>query len=62
MSPLNEPPGSPGWIVKLDSKTGRILGYIPVTDPRVLHCLDLASDGEPMTDEGNKVVWFKRRD
>jgi streptogramin lyase len=60
MAPLNEPPGSPGWIVKLDRTTGRILGYIPVTEPRVLHCLELNGDGQPMTDMDNKVIWFKR--
>jgi hypothetical protein len=31
MQPLNETPGSPGWIVKLDCKTGKILGCVPVS-------------------------------
>ena len=26
MQPLNEPPGAPGWVVKLDRRTGKILG------------------------------------
>src|SRR5882724_10968559 len=30
MQPLNEPTGSPGWVVKLDRKTGKILGYVRV--------------------------------
>ncbi len=59
MAPLDQPPGSPGWIVKLDRTTGRILGYIPVTNAPGLHCLDLIGDGEPMTDLGNNVIWFK---
>lgn len=59
MAPLDQPPGSPGWIVKLDRTTGRILGYIPVIDTPGLHCLELVSDGQPMTDVGNKVIWFK---
>jgi hypothetical protein len=32
MSQFYEPPGSPGWIVKLDRSSGRILGYINVTE------------------------------
>jgi len=59
MQPLDEPPGSPGWIVKLDRKTGKILGYVPVTEKAGLHSVEDAGDGQPMTDVGNKVVWFK---
>jgi hypothetical protein len=59
MQPLNEPPGSPGWIVKLDRTTGKILGYVPVTEARGLHCLALTGDGRPMTDLGNKVIRFR---
>src|SRR6202789_1814690 len=61
MQPLNEPPGSPGWLVKLDRTTGKILGYVPVTEPKVLHCVEDAGDGQPMTDIGNRVVWFRSR-
>jgi hypothetical protein len=59
MASLDQPPGSPGWIVKLDRTTGNILGYISVTNAPGLHCLDLIGDGQPMTDVGNKVILFK---
>jgi DNA-binding beta-propeller fold protein YncE len=61
MQPLNEPPGSPGWVVKLDRKTGKILGYVPVNERAGLHSVEDAGEGQPMTDVGNKVVWFKKR-
>lgn len=59
MSQFDKPPGSPGWIVELDRTTGRILGHISVPDTPGLHCLEMHGDGQPMTDIGSKVVWFK---
>ena len=35
MQPLNEPAGSPGWVVKLDRKSGKILGYVWVRVYRI---------------------------
>lgn len=61
MSPLNQPPGSPGWIVELDRTTGRMLGHISVPDTPGLHCLEMRGDGQPITDIGSTVVWFKPR-
>jgi hypothetical protein len=61
MQPLDEPPGSPGWIVKLDRKTGQILGYVPVNERAGLHSVEDAGEGQPMTSIGNRVVWFERR-
>ena len=61
MQPLNEPPGSPGWLVKLDRRTGKILGHVAVSDRAGLHSVEEAGEGQPMTDVGNSVVWFKRR-
>ena len=61
MQPLNEPTGSPGWVVKLDRKTGRILGYVPVTEKVGLHSVEDAGNGQPITDIGNRIVWFKNR-
>ena len=58
MQLLNEPPGSPGWVFKLDRKTGVILGYVPVTEPAGLHCVEGAGEGEPMTDVGHGVSRF----
>ena len=59
LQPLNEPAGSPGWVVKLDPKTGKILGHVPVTEKAGLHTMEEAGNGQPMTSVGNKVVWFK---
>jgi len=61
MQPLNETPGSSGWLVKLDRQTGKILGYVPVTEKAGLHTVEVDGEGQPMTDIGNRVVWFKRR-
>jgi hypothetical protein len=60
MQPLDEPPGSPGWVVKLDRTTGKILGYVPVSERAGLHSVEEAGEGQPMTDVGNRVVWFKK--
>jgi sugar lactone lactonase YvrE len=60
MQPLDEPPGSPGWIVKLDRKTGKILGYVPVSEKAGLHSVEEAGEDQPMTDIGNRVVAFER--
>jgi streptogramin lyase len=61
MQPLNEPTGSPGWIVKLDRKTGTIIGYVPVTEKVGLHSVEDAGNGQPITNIGNRIVWFKNR-
>jgi sugar lactone lactonase YvrE len=42
-APLNLPPGSPGWIIEMDPKTGRILGHVSVNAEPALHCLDMVS-------------------
>ena len=60
MSPLGEPPGSPGWLVKMDRASGKLLGYVAVREPGALHCLDVDSEDEPLTDVDNTVVWFRR--
>jgi hypothetical protein len=59
MQPLNEPPGGPGWLVKLDRKSGKILGYVEVSDKGGLHCVEASATGEPITDLANHVEWFK---
>src|SRR6185437_12048468 len=40
VQPLNVGTGAPGWIVKLDRKSGRVLGYVPVTDKGGLHSVE----------------------
>jgi hypothetical protein len=61
MQPLNDPTGSPGWVVKLDRKTGKILGYVPVTEKGGLHSVEDDGMGQPITNVGNRVIWFKTR-
>jgi hypothetical protein len=59
MQPLNEPAGSPGWVVKLGRKPAKILGYVSMTGRTGLHSVEDAGDGQ--TDAGNRIVWFKIR-
>jgi hypothetical protein len=61
MAPLNEPTGAPGWLVKMDRKTGKILGYVEVTDKGGLHSVEISANGEPITNLANHVLWFKAR-
>jgi hypothetical protein len=61
MAPLNEPTGAPGWLVKMDRKTGKILGYVEVTDEGGLHSVEVSPSGGPITNLANHVLWFKAR-
>jgi hypothetical protein len=61
MAPLNESTGAPGWIVKMDRKTGEILGYVAVTEHGGLHSVEVSAAGEPITNLANHVEWFKAR-
>ena len=60
MQPLNEPTGAPGWIVKLDRTTGKVLGYVAVTQKAGLHSVEEVGKGQPMTVAGNGVIWFRK--
>ena len=61
MAPLNEPTGAPGWLVKMDRKTGKILGYVEVTEKGGLHSVEVSATGEPITNLANHVKWFKAK-
>lgn len=61
MVPLNGPTSAPGWIVKMDRKTGKILGYVEVTEPGGLHSVEVSAAGEPITNLANHVKWFKAK-
>ncbi len=61
MSPFDQPPGSPGWVVKLDRKNGKILGYLDVPEPRGGHSVEQMPSGEPLTTLGNELLWFKAK-
>lgn len=55
-APLNLPTGSPGWLLKLDPKTGKILGHIETPGE---HGIEVSPAGEPVTTVGDHVVWFR---
>ncbi|MGA8441027.1 MAG: peptidyl-alpha-hydroxyglycine alpha-amidating lyase family protein [Candidatus Sulfotelmatobacter sp.] len=62
IQPLNQPPGSAGWLVKFDSKTSKMLGHVEVTEVRGLHCVEQMPSGEPVTTLDNHLLWFKAED
>ena len=50
--------GAEPWIVKVDRKTGKVLGVI---ESRGHHSIDLNDDGEPLTGaRPDKVLWFRK--
>ena len=57
--PFDPPPGAPGWIVKLDPRSGRILGHLDIPEGRSGHCIELMPSGEPLVTVGNELLWFK---
>jgi DNA-binding beta-propeller fold protein YncE len=59
MQPLNQPPGSAGWLIKFDSKTGKMLGHLDVTEVRGLHSVEQTPSGDPVTTLDNHLLWFK---
>jgi 6-bladed beta-propeller len=61
MGPFDQPPGSPGWVVKLDRKNGKILGHLDVPEPRGGHSVEQMPSGEPLTTLGNELLWFKAK-
>jgi hypothetical protein len=56
---LEQNPGAPGWIIKLDRRSGEILGHLDVTEPFGLHSIDLTPAGEPVTSLGNQILLFR---
>ena len=55
----DQPVTSGGWILKLDSKTGQILGHLTV--PALGgHGLEVTAAGEPITTLGDHLLWFRR--
>ena len=56
--PLDQPNGTPGWLKKLDLKTGATLGVI---DSPGHHSVDVTADGEIFTAvRPDRLLWFKR--
>ena len=58
MQPIDTPVPSPGWIVKLDRKTGTVLGSV---ESNGLHSITVTSNGEVLTGVTslNKLLWFR---
>ena len=57
----NEPNLSPGWLMKIDRKTGSVLGYVDVTG---VHGMDAMPNGEVMVGPGPDAKapqWFRLR-
>ena len=55
---LDQPNGTPGWLKKLDRKTGATLG---VVDSPGHHSVDVTADGEIFTAvRPDRLLWFKR--
>ena len=55
--PRNEPNGAPGWIMKLDPATGKILGQI---DSPGHHSIDVSKKGEVLTGvRPDQLLWFR---
>jgi len=61
IAPSDQPVGSPGWLVKLDRHSGRMLGHLELPEPRTGHAIELSSAGEPVATLGNELLWFRAR-
>jgi streptogramin lyase len=58
--PRNQPNLTPGWVLKIDRQTGRILGAIDATG---LHGMDVGDTGDAIVGPGPRGAgpqWFKR--
>lgn len=61
ISSLAEDPGSPGWLVKLDPQSGKILGHLEVPEQHEGHQIDILGSGEPIVTAGNGPLLFLSR-
>jgi streptogramin lyase len=61
IGPLAEDPGAPGWLVKLDPQSGKILGHLDVPEQREGHQMDILRSGEPVVTAGNGFLLFRSR-
>jgi len=59
--PRNVVNEAPGWLVQVDGKTGKVLGYV---DSPGLHSVDASKKNAVLADPGrgnlNRVGWFRR--
>jgi sugar lactone lactonase YvrE len=61
MSPLSQDPGSPGWVVKLDPNSGKILGHFDIPNQRQGHALSMLSSGDLVLTAGQGLILLSRR-
>jgi len=60
MGPFDREPGAAGgWVLKLDRRSGRILGHIDIAEPGAGHALDVTPSGEPVITQGDGLLWFR---
>jgi DNA-binding beta-propeller fold protein YncE len=60
VSRMQEDPGSPGWLLKIDPVSGAVLSHIHIPDQREGHAMDLLPSGEPVVTAGNGLLVFRR--
>jgi streptogramin lyase len=61
MGPFDQPSGAPGWVVKLDPRSGKILGHLDILEERGGHSIELTPSGEPLITLSNELLWFKEQ-
>jgi DNA-binding beta-propeller fold protein YncE len=55
--PRNQPNGAPGWLMKIDQGTGKVLGYVDSTGH---HSIEVTGGGELLTGtRPDRVLWFR---
>ena len=54
----NEPNASPGWLMKVDRQTGKVLGYV---DAPGVHGMEALANGELLMGRGpnEAPLWFR---
>ena len=62
MGPKDQDPGTPGWLVKMDPNSGRIVGHFSVPDQRAGHALDLLNSGAVIETAGTGLLLFQTAD
>jgi len=48
-------------VVKLDPRSGKILGHLDIPGERGGHSIDLMPSGEPLITLSNELLWFKQQ-
>jgi len=56
--PREEPNGAPGWIIKIDPRSGKVLGYVESPGH---HSVEATPNGELIAGvRPDKVLWFRK--